>query len=63
MVYHEYESSGRVCTGRLFWIWGVYAVAMTWLWNGLTAAGFPAVAIWALAGLAGVALLVATREF
>lgn len=62
MVYHEYKVPGPVCTARLFWIWGVYAMAMCWLWNGLGAAGFPAVAIWGLAGLAGVVLLLATRE-
>lgn len=62
MVYHEYPAPRRACTGKLFWIWGVYAMAMCWLWNGLTAVGLPPIGIWALAGLAGAALLLATRE-
>ena len=62
MVYHEFNPPGKACTGRLFWIWGVYAMAMCWIWNGLTAAGVPAACIWAVAGLAGVLVLLATRE-
>jgi hypothetical protein len=62
MVYHEYPAPEKACTGRLCWIWGVYAIAMAWLWNGLTAAGIPALAIWAMAGFAGAMLLLATRE-
>ncbi|HEY1976506.1 MAG TPA: hypothetical protein VGG89_08180 [Candidatus Baltobacteraceae bacterium] len=62
MVYHDYSGPGNVCTGKLFWIWGIYAVVMLWLWNGLTAAGLPAFAIWALAGVAGTLVLLATRE-
>lgn len=62
MVYHEYKAPERICTGKLFFIWGAYAIGMCWLWNGLTAAGFSGLAIWALAGLAGALVLLATRE-
>jgi hypothetical protein len=62
MFYYEPEASQRTCTGKLLCIWGVYAIAMSWLWNGLTAAGFPALSIWAAAGVAGVLVLAATRE-
>lgn len=62
MVYYEYRLRQRACIARLFWVWGVYAMAMCWLWNGLTAAGFSSGAVWALAGVAGVLVLLATRE-
>ncbi len=62
MLYREYTIPQRVCTGKLFWIWGAYAYAMWWVWNGLTAAGFPTPAVWGVAGLAGAMLLLATRE-
>lgn len=62
MFYFEPKAPERVCAGKLLWIWGVYAVAMSWLWNGLTAAGFPALDVWALAAFAGAIVLAATRE-
>lgn len=62
MYYYEPKAPERICTGKLIWIWAVYAFAMAWLWNGLTAAGFSAPAIWSLAGIAGALVLLATRE-
>lgn len=62
MLYYEPKAPERICSGKLLWIWAVYAVAMSWLWNVLMAARFPAPAIWALAGIAGVLVLLATRE-
>ena len=49
------------CAGRLLFIWGGYGVAIAWLWS-LTAgdAGSQA-AIWALALLAGLWLLLGMR--
>ena len=61
MLYQP-KPTDAICSGKLVWIWGAYALGMSWLWNGLTAAGFPAGSIWALAGLAGVMVLLATRE-
>lgn len=61
MLYQP-KPSEAICTGKFVCIWSAYALGMSWLWNGLTAAGFPAGCIWALAGLAGVMLLLATRE-
>ncbi|HZY98845.1 MAG TPA: hypothetical protein VFE36_04690 [Candidatus Baltobacteraceae bacterium] len=62
MVFFKPKAPAGICTGKLLWIWAAYAFAMAWMWNALTAAGLPAAAIWALAGLAGTALLLATRE-
>lgn len=62
MFYFESKAPESACARELFCIWGCYAIVMTWLWNGLTAAGFPAPAIWALAGAAGLMLLQWTRE-
>lgn len=62
MFYYEPKAQEGICTGKLVCIWGVYAFAMSWLWNGLTAAGFSAPCIWALAGIAGALVLAATRE-
>jgi len=61
-LYHQHGVPESVCTGRLFWIWGVYAATMAWLWNGLTAGGVPPAIVWILAGFIGAALLSVTRE-
>lgn len=62
MLYREYKVPAEVCTGKLLWIWGVYAFAMSWLWSALTAAGFSAGVIWTLAALIGAGVHLAIRE-
>ena len=62
MVYHEYKVPESACAGRLFWIWGAYALGMLWLWNGLTAVGLPPSLIWLVAAAIGGCLLACTLE-
>ena len=62
MLYNELQPRERACTGKLLWIWGAYALAMLWLWHGLTAVGLPSIVIWGIAAVAGAAVLLATRE-
>ena len=62
MLYQQPQVPERMCTGKLLGIWAVYAAGMSWLWHALSANGFSAATIWAVAGVAGAAVLLATRE-
>jgi hypothetical protein len=62
MYYHQPQAPEKPCTGRLFWIWSVYAAAMSWLWSGSEFFGFGHGAVWAIAGVVGLLVLLITRE-
>jgi hypothetical protein len=56
------ERLDGVCSGKLLWIWGLYAFLMVLLSHAMAGAGFSQGEVWAAAGLIGVALLVWTKE-
>jgi len=62
MVFYSQKARQPVCIARLLWSWCLYALAMVWIWNGLSLAGFPPPAIWTLAWIAGAMVVLATRE-
>ncbi len=50
------------CAGRLLFIWGGYGIAIAWLWSLTPRDAGSQAAVWALALLAGVWLLLGMRE-
>jgi hypothetical protein len=53
---------GRACSGKLFFTWGLYGLAMAWLWELVARSAPGQAAIWAVALLTGLALLLRTWE-
>jgi hypothetical protein len=48
--------------GRLLFTWGLYGFAMTVLWRIPHQSAWTAVALWAIAGIAALAVLVKLEE-
>jgi hypothetical protein len=55
------ERFGATCTGKLFWIWGLYAGGVLVLSQLTAAAHLPAIVAWAVAAALGAAVLFATE--
>ena len=56
------ERFGTTCSGKLFWVWGLYAGVVAMLCQLTAAAHFPSIVAWLMAGALGAALLAATGE-
>jgi hypothetical protein len=56
------ERFGIACSGKLFWIWGLYAGVAAMLWTLTAAAQLPSLVAWLLAGVLGAAVLAATED-
>jgi hypothetical protein len=56
------ERSGMPCTGRLFFIWSLYAAAVAVVSQFVAARGYSAPVGWAIALAMGLAVLAWTRE-
>jgi hypothetical protein len=56
------ERFGTTCSGKLFWVWGLYAGVAAILWALSTAAQLPSIVAWLLAGALGAAVLAATED-
>jgi hypothetical protein len=56
------ERLGATCSGKLFWIWGLYAGGMLVLSELADAAGLPASLSWVMALALGAAVLGATER-
>jgi hypothetical protein len=56
------ERFGTASSGKLFWIWGLYAGCASMLWQLVAAAHLPSVVAWLMAGALGAAVLAATEE-
>lgn len=57
------QTPGAICTGKLFWIWGAYAVGMLWMSQWLEAIAVPPAVVWAIAAAIGLCVAACTREF
>jgi hypothetical protein len=60
---HPSSAAGEgACLGRLLFTWGLYGFAMTVLWRIPHHCAWAAVALWAIAGLAALAVMVKLGE-
>jgi hypothetical protein len=50
------------CSGKLFWLWGCYGLALALLWQLAGASRAGEAIVWSVAVLAGLALALALRE-
>ena len=56
------ERFGSTCSGKLFWVWGLYAGVVTVLCRFVAEAHLPTGVAWLMAGVLGAATLAATGE-
>jgi hypothetical protein len=56
------EYLGSACSGKLFWIWGLYAGVVAVLTQLAAAANLPPILAWLMAGGLAAAALVATDQ-
>jgi hypothetical protein len=56
------ERFGTTCSGKLFWVWGLYAALVVMLWQLTAAAHLPPILAWIMAGVLGAATLAATGD-
>jgi hypothetical protein len=56
------ERIESVCLGKTFAVWGLYSLGVLALSHYMSEGGWSPAASWLVAGLAGLALLVWTRE-
>ena len=56
------STPGRACSGKIIFTWGLYGLTMAWLWELAGRSAAAQAAIWALALLFGLGLLLSTWE-
>jgi pheromone shutdown protein TraB len=56
------ERFGTTCSGKLFWVWGLYAGVVAMLGQLIAAAHLPSILAWLMAGALGAATLAATGD-
>jgi hypothetical protein len=56
------ERFGTTCSGKLFWVWAIYAGLVTMLWDLVVAAQLPTIVAWLMAAALAVGALSVTGE-
>jgi len=60
--YYPAKASRGICLGRMLFIWGLYGLAMEWIWRLAGGGAVAQTAVWAFAGLAALWLVLVAEE-